>query len=135
VRWQPVAGGILALAMAGCSLGADEEPQPASGVPRAVAATVTELERATARGDWAAICNDILTREARRRAGGPDCARLTRSSAEGVRRPRIEVLGIELRGDAAEVRVRTRASGQAPVEDVLRLRRQGGEWRVDALAG
>jgi hypothetical protein len=96
---------------------------------------VTELERASARGDWTAICNDLLTRDARRRAGGSDCVRLTRSSAEAVVRPRIEVLGIELRDGAADVRVRTRARGQAPVEDVLKLRRERGEWRVDALAG
>ena len=120
--------------LAGC-LGADEEPQPATGAPRAIAEVVQRLERATADGDFAAVCRDLFTAAARERAGGRDCARLTRSAAAGVERPSIELVGIELDGATARVRVRTRASGQAVVSDVLVLRREGGEWRVEALGG
>jgi hypothetical protein len=118
--------------LAGC-LGADEEPQPATGAPRAIAEVVQRLERATADGDFAAVCRDLFTAAARERAGGRDCTRLTRSAAAGVERPSIELVGIELDGATARVRVRTRASGQAVVSDVLVLRREGGEWRVEAL--
>ena len=119
----------------GCSLGGDEEPRPAGGAPREIADIVERLERATAERDFRTICQDLLTRAARERAGGGDCVRLTREAAEGVRRPRITIRAIRVEGDRAEVEVRTRATGQAVVEDVLDLRREDGEWRVEALAG
>ncbi|HLM08486.1 MAG TPA: hypothetical protein VK307_02165 [Thermoleophilaceae bacterium] len=121
------------LAPAGCSLGADEEPQRASGATADVAAVVAGLERATRDGDFATVCDDILTRAARERAGGRDCARLVRSASEGVRRPAIQVRAIRVEGGRARVIVRTTAAGQVPVTDRLDLRREQGEWRVEAL--
>ena len=124
----------VAAMLAGC-LGADDEAQPATGAPKAIAETVQRLERATAGGEFAAICGDLLTASARRRAGGRDCARLTRSAASGIERPRIDLVAIELDGARARVSVRTRARGQAVASDVLVLRRERGEWRVDSLGG
>jgi hypothetical protein len=124
----------VAALLAGC-LGADEEAQPATGAPRAIAEVVHRLERATAERDFAAICGELFTAAARERAGGRDCARLTRSAAAELKRPSIELVAIELRGASARVRVRTRAAGQAAVSDVLVLRRGRGEWRVDSLGG
>jgi hypothetical protein len=125
----------LFLAPAGCSLGADEEPQPATGAPREIGDVVHRLERATARRDFDSICEDLLTAGARRRAGGPDCAGRLRSAARAVRDPRIEVRAIDLEGDAATVRVRTQARGEATVGAALRLRRERGAWRIDGLGG
>jgi hypothetical protein len=122
----------VAAFLAGC-LGADDDPRPATGTPRAIAELVQRLERATADHDFQTICRDLLTPSARRQAGGPDCARLTRSAAAGVERPSIEIVSIDLAGASARAHVRTRASGQALVSDVLVLRRAGGEWRVDSL--
>jgi len=124
----------VAAFLTGC-LGAGDDARPASGASRAIAATVQRLERATADGDFATICGDLLTASARRRAGGPDCVRLTRSAAEGVERPRIELKGIELDGARARVKVVTHAAGQAEVSDELVLRRERGRWRVDSLGG
>jgi len=125
----------LALAgAAGCSLDGGE-PRPARGAAREVAGVVARLERASARGDWRAVCDDLFTSSARRRAGGRDCSRLLRSDAEGLARPRIDVLGIVIRGRRARARVRTRARGQAPVRDVIELRRERGAYRIEALAG
>ena len=121
------------LAPMGCSLGGDEEPQPVSGVTKEIAATVEQLERAVATQDFAEVCNDLFTRSARQRSGGTDCANQLRVAGEGVRRPRIEVGGITIEGDKAVVKVVTRAQGQARVPDELRLRREGGSWRVDSL--
>lgn len=61
--------------------------------------------------------------------------RLTRSAAAETERPAIELEAIELRGATARATVRTRATGQAEVSDVLLLRRQRGEWRIEALGG
>jgi hypothetical protein len=123
----------VAVTLAGC-LGADDEPRPAQGAPREIAEVVQELERATAAGDFATVCDELFTAAARERAGGDDCERLTRSAAEDVKRPRIDVRSISVERDRALVRVVTRADGQARAADALELRREGGEWRVEALA-
>jgi hypothetical protein len=122
----------VAAFLAGC-LGADEEPVPAGGAARQVAGVVERLERATADGAFGTVCDELFTAAARERAGGDDCERLTRSAAEGIARPRIQIESMELRGDLARVEITTRAAGQAEVRDVLELRREQGVWRVEAL--
>ena len=119
--------------VSGCSVGGDEEPKAARGAPREVAAVVTELDRATRARDFAAVCNELFTPSARERAGGDDCARLLRSSARDVRRPKIEIAGIVVRGDRATVKVRSSAQGQPPLGDELELVRQGGRYRIESL--
>jgi Putative lumazine-binding len=122
------------LAPVGCSIGADDEPQPVTGVPKAIAATVDQLERAVAERDYATICNKLYTETARRRAGGDECVSQTRSAAEDVSRPRIEIQEIEVKGDRATVKVATTAEGQARVADTLELRNTGGRWLVEAVS-
>jgi hypothetical protein len=122
------------LAPVGCSIGADEEPQPATGVPKEIAAAVEQLEAAVARRDWATICTELLTETARNRAGGGECVSQTRSAAEAVLRPSIRIERIAVRGDRAAVRVSTTAQGQARVTDTLELRRIGGRWLIEALS-
>jgi hypothetical protein len=122
------------LAPVGCSIGADSEPQPVSGVPKQIAATVDRLERAIARGDYAEVCDRLLTATARKRAGGADCAKQLASSAEGVERPSIVIRGIDVNGNRAAVKVATTAEGQARLIDTLQLRREGRRWLVEALS-
>jgi hypothetical protein len=127
---------LALLGGSGCALDGHAKPAQAKGASRDVAAVVKRLERASARADWRTVCDQIFTAGARKRAGGKDCARLLRSDAEGIAKPRIEVLHITLRprGRAA-VRVRSRARGQPPLEDVIELKRERGAYRVDSLAG
>jgi hypothetical protein len=122
------------LAPMGCSLGADEEPQPVSGAPKAIVATVERLERAVAERDYATVCGRLFTAKARERSGGGECAAQLRSAAEGVSRPSIRIEGIDVKGDRASVRVATQAQGQARLTDTLELRRQGGRWLIEALS-
>ena len=121
------------LASSGCSFGGDEEAKPASGVPAQIASTVDRLERAVATRDYQTICGQLFTAQARKRAGGAECARQLRSATEGVRDPSIQIRAIDVKGDRATVTVRTRAEGQARVSDELRMRREGGRWLVEAL--
>ncbi|HEX6652254.1 MAG TPA: nuclear transport factor 2 family protein [Thermoleophilaceae bacterium] len=121
------------LAPVGCSIGADKEPQPVSGVPKQIAATVDRLGRAIADGDFAEVCDRLFTPAARSRAGGSECAKQMTAAAEGVRNPTIEIRGIDVKGDRAVVKVATTAEGQARLIDTLELRREGRRWLVEAL--
>ena len=123
----------VAAFLTGC-LGGEEDAAPAGATVSSIAAVVERLERATASGDFATVCEDLFTAAARERAGGADCERLTRSAAEGIARPRIDVEAIEINAGRASVEVVTRAEGQAAVPDTIELRREGGDWRVEARA-
>jgi hypothetical protein len=122
------------LAPVGCSVGGDDEPKPVAGVPKEIAATVDALGRAVDKRDFDTVCDDLFTASARKRAGGRQCAAELRSAAEGLRGPTIEIRGIDLKGDRASVRVATTAKGQDRVTDTLELRRERGQWRVEALS-
>ena len=121
------------LAPAGCSFGGDDEPQPLSGVPKEIVATVDALRLAVAEKDFAEVCDELFTAAARERAGGTQCAAQLRTSTEGLRGPTIQIRGIELREGRATVRVATTAKGQDRVIDALDLRRKGQSWRIEAL--
>jgi hypothetical protein len=125
---------VAMLAPMGCSLGGDDEPKPVAGVPKEVAATVDALGRAIADRDYATVCDKLFTASARERSGGAECARQLASAGEEVRRPTIQIRGIELNGDRASVKVATEAEGQARLTDTLELRRQGGRWLIEALS-
>jgi hypothetical protein len=135
MRRAALIGLVAPFALAGCSLGGDEEPRPVRGAPRQAAHTVQALERATRTRDYRSICERLFTASARRRAGGPDCPRLLGSTAEGLSGPRIEILGIDIQGERAKVRVRSRAAGQPPLTDTIQLRRERGDYRIDSLRG
>jgi hypothetical protein len=124
------------LALAGCDLGEDEPPERIRGAPKEVAGVVARLERATRARDFGAICDQLFTDAARRRAGGRGCPKLLRSTAADLRDPRIRLVKIQIRkeGDARAV-VRTTAVGQPPLEDTIELRRERGRYRIAALAG
>lgn len=125
---------LAALVLAGCSLGGEERSaQPVKGAPRAVTTVVTELDAATRRGQYTRICDKLLTSAARRRAGGRDCPSLLRSTARELRKPSVELVSIRVTSREAFARVRTRARGQAPIVDVLVLRRERGGYRIEAL--
>ena len=130
-------GTALVLAMAllsGCSDGSDDAPKPIEGAPKEVTQAVAALEGAIRGRDFKRICDELFSRSARERAGGEDCAQLVRSTAGNVRRPKISQLSIRVRGDRADVRVRTTAQGQAAIEDTIRLVRERDSWRIAALA-
>jgi hypothetical protein len=124
-----------ALAFAGCDSGdSGGDPEAIKGAPKQVAGAVTTLDAATRAGRYGEICDRLFTRAARARAGGGDCEALLRSATEDVRRPRVRLLSIRVKGDTAQARVRTRSAGERAVDETIALRRERGRYRIASLS-
>jgi hypothetical protein len=124
--------GIAAALLGGGSIGGsgDAQPPPVSGAPKQVVATIMELERALAQGDFATICGNLFTREAREAAGGDRCPSVLQETAGGLRNPDVRIVSISVRGNTATAIVRASVAGGRPVTDTIRLQRQGGRYRI-----
>ena len=123
----------FALVVAGCGGGKSTASGPVAAAAREAAAVVQQFQAATARGDFAKICDDLLSASERAQAGGSDCPRLMAARAQGIQQPRIHIRGIELTRTGALVHVQTTAAGQAPVDDVIKLVRERGRLRIASL--
>jgi hypothetical protein len=132
-RSAGIAAAALAIALGIAACDSGDDPPPITGPARAVAATVESFERATARRDYRTICDDLFSAQVRAQAGGEECPALLRRTARDVQDPRIRITSINVQGRSATVAVRTRARGQAEAGDELRLRLEGGRWRIAAL--
>jgi hypothetical protein len=121
----------IALPIAGCA-GGDDDAKPIAGEPKRVVAVVDRLDGAIRMHSWKTIC-DLFSPATRRRAGGRDCARLLAESGAGVRRSHIRVLEVAVDGRRAAVKVRTRATGQGPIEETIAFVRSGRRWQIASL--
>jgi len=130
-----VACALCAAALAACNSPENERGSGAGERGREVARTVESLERAIARRDFRAVCRDLFTRAVREQAGGRACPSMLRRTSRGLRRPRIRIRSVSLRGERAVAEVTTLAAGQTPARDTIQLVREGGRWRVAALGG
>jgi hypothetical protein len=129
----PVAAVLICLLAAGCGGAATPRTKPISGPAKQVATVIERFQRATARRDYATICDDLFAASARSQVGGGDCATVLAARARGVRRPRIVIQSIEVQGPRARARVRTTARGQAATSDTISLVRERGQFRVLSL--
>jgi hypothetical protein len=116
-----------------CGGGDDGKPKPITGPAKDVAGVIQRLEKATARQDYATICDSLLAAATRKQAGGDQCPDVLGRRARGIRRPHIRIQAIEVQGDSAQARVRTTAAGQEPATNVIRLVREDGGFRVLSL--
>jgi len=118
---------VLALVATGC--GRSEEDK--------VRDTLKRFGEATAQKDYAVLCDDLLARQLvdRLRAIGLPCPQALSRALGGVVAPRLTVGRIRVQGDAAVARTTSTARGQRPSQDLIRLVRQDGEWRVASLSG
>jgi hypothetical protein len=123
---------VIALLVARIS-GSEDTPQ-VSGAAKDVVATVMQFQSALAGRDWATICNRLYTSKARAAAGGARCASTLAQSAGGLREPRVKILSVVVRGEAATVTVSASVNGKPPVTDAIQLVREGGRFHV-ASAG
>jgi hypothetical protein len=123
--------GIAAAFLGGGSVGNSDEPSPGvSAATKQVASTLDQFQRALAQGDFATICGNLFTVEAREAAGGDRCPSVLQDTAGGLRNPRTQIVSITHRGDTAIAVVRATVAGRPPVTDTIRLVRQGGRYRI-----
>jgi hypothetical protein len=113
--------------------GRQETPQ-VSGAAKDVVATVMQFETALANRDWAGICTRLYTSRARTAAGGARCPATLAQSAGGLRDPRVKIVSVVVRGQAATVTVSASVNGRPPVTDAIQLVREEGRFRI-ASAG
>ncbi len=101
----------------------------------AVRAAVVGFGDASARKDYQAICDKLITPALVKgvEAVGLPCELAFKQGLGDVRKPTLEVLSVAVTGDRARARVATGAEGQRPSTDVLRLQRLEGSWRIAAL--
>jgi hypothetical protein len=119
---------LLAVAStAACGAGPSDEEQ--------VRDTLVAFGRATARHDYAALCERILAPRLVRsvREAGLPCEQAMRRGFEGVRDPQISVGAVRVEGDTATAEVRTSAAGQDPSADTVSLVKLDDGWRIASL--
>jgi hypothetical protein len=126
--------GVAAAFLGGGRLGGDsaenEPPRAVGEATRQVAATLQQFERALADGDFATICGNLFTREAREAAGGDRCPSVLQDTAGGLRNPNVQIASITVRGNTATAVVRATVAGGPPVTDTIRLIKQDGRYRI-----
>jgi hypothetical protein len=126
---------VLAIALVVSRLSGSQGTPPITGAPKDAVATVTEFETALAGRDWAGICNRLYTKRARAAAGGAGCVTTLAQSAGGLREPKVTIVSVTVKGQAATVVVSAAVNGKAPVQDSIQLVREGGRFRIASAGG
>ena len=118
----------LATALAGCGESTSEESR--------VRDTLDRLAKATAQRDYQMLCDDILSASLVNQVetAGVPCRDALRAGLGGVRRPRLKVVRVRVRGKRATATVHTSATGQKPSDDTVVLAKEGSAWRVLSLS-
>jgi hypothetical protein len=119
---------VVALLVARLS-GQQDTPQ-VTGAAKDVVSTVMRFQTALAARDWPTICNKLYSSRARAAAGGAHCPSTLAQSAGGLREPRVKILSVVVRGQAATVTVAASVNGRPPVTDAIELVREGGHFKV-----
>jgi len=129
VATRPLLPVLTALVLAGCGEdGPSDEDE--------IRSTLTSFERATAAGDYQALCDRVLAPKLIETVEqvGLSCEIALEKGFEDVREPRLTVGTVSVDGDTATAQVRSSASGQDPSEDTVALVRVGDDWRIASLS-
>lgn len=133
LTWTAIAG-VIVIAVVTAIRGGDDEPPPVSGTPKEAVEVVEAFRKALATRDFATICDELYTTEAREAAGGDDCQSVLAQETAKLRNPEVKIVGLTVTRDGAAVNVQASVNGERPVADTIRLVRQKGRFRI-ASAG
>ena len=125
---------VAAAALATVALGGCGETEPSN--EEQVRSTLTAFSRATAAKDYQAMCDRLLAPAliADLKKIGLPCEIALQQGLGDVRRPRLIVGQVTIKGKSAVAEVRTSAEGQAPSKDTVELVRIDGGWRIASLS-
>ncbi|MDQ6751477.1 MAG: hypothetical protein M3Z33_12090 [Actinomycetota bacterium] len=120
---------LVAGLMAASGCGGSSEQQK-------VRSTLTRYEQASARQDYAQLCDKVLSRAlvARLSRVGLPCQQALRMGLGSVQAPKLEILKVKVMGPRALALVRSSAVGQQASTDTIELVLDGSDWRLSALA-
>jgi ketosteroid isomerase-like protein len=124
---------IAALALAACG-GEDDSPEDVEQAIRSWAKAANER-------DAEAFCNGVTQGFAERVSGASgenarkECEELFDVTQPGLKITILDVKEIEIDGDRANALVRRRLSGAGESEQLFRLRKEDGEFRVASSGG
>jgi hypothetical protein len=121
---------VALIAVIAARVSGRQETPRVSGAAKDVVATVMQFETALANRDWATICTRLYSSRARAAAGGARCPATLAQSAGGLREPRVKILSVVVRGQAATVTVSASVNGKPAVTDAIQLVREGGRFRI-----
>jgi hypothetical protein len=121
---------VALIAVIAARVAGREEARPVSGAAKDVVATVMQFQTALANRDWAGICTRLYSSRARAAAGGARCTTTLANSAGALRDPRVKIVSVVVRGEAATVTVIASVNGRPPVTDAIQLVREGGMFRI-----
>ncbi len=99
--------------------------------------TLAAFGAASAAHDYRRVCADLLAKpviDSVRRAG-LTCENAMKTALEDVQAPKLEVRKVTITGDRASAAVHTTAANQPASDDTVALVREGGDWKIGALAG
>jgi limonene-1,2-epoxide hydrolase len=124
-----VAGAIV-IAVVGIVRAGDDGVPEVSGTPKEAVETVEAFRKALVARDFATICDQLYTTDAREAAGGDDCQSVLAQETAKLRDPKVEIVGLTVTKDTAVVTVRASVRGEKPVQDGIRLAREKGRFRI-----
>lgn len=127
---------FAAVAIAGCSTGADHEGgSPSSAAENAAAAVIVRLDGDLRAGRYDHVCDALFSPRARREAGGAGCARALQAQTIGVTQPRVQLNSIRVRGATARAAVRVTSADRPAAVQTIVLVRVGTTFKIAGLSG
>ena len=127
---RPLATLAAALTLAAPLAACGEDPE------QDVRNTLDAFAEATAKKDYQRLCDELfstkLVQEVRQTV--PCEVALRNSSLDDARSPKLTVGRVKIDGDQATAEVSTSAANQPASKDTVRLVKEDGEWRIQALA-
>ncbi len=122
--------GLVVIVLVGVLRDRDDGPPPVSGTPKEAVATIEAFRRALAVRDFATICDQLYTEDAREAAGGHNCQSVLAQETAKLRDPQVRITGLTVTKERATASVQASVRGERPVADTIVLEREKDRFRI-----